>query len=88
MAAEPDFPGRLDALLGRPALMWEPTDYRQSTREHGSIGDLLLSKYRVDPRMAGFFDIVEAESWEPWLAAVVTDDREPVIIAVQGLSIS
>lgn len=88
MAAEPDFQSRLDALLGRPALTGEPADCRRSTREQGSVGDLLLSKYRVDPNMAGFFDIVEAESWEPWLAAVEMDDREPVIVAVQGLSIS
>ncbi|GAA0622435.1 hypothetical protein GCM10010174_46700 [Kutzneria viridogrisea] len=88
MAAEPDFQDRLGALLGRPALTWEPADYRQSAGEHGSTGDLLLAKCRVNPNMAGFFDIVEAESWQSWLAAVAADAREPVIIAVQALSIT
>lgn len=88
MAIEPDFPDRLDALLGRPALIGEPADYRQRMREHGSMGEQLLTKYRVDPVMAGFFDIAESKSWDLWLAEMPADAREPVITAVHSLSIS
>jgi CHAT domain-containing protein/tetratricopeptide (TPR) repeat protein len=66
----------------------EPAGRRASTGGPGSTGDLLLSKTRVDPAMAGFFDLAEDESWEPWLATVAADAREPVIIAAQALSIT
>ncbi|MEV5875049.1 CHAT domain-containing protein [Streptomyces sp. NPDC052101] len=56
----------------------------------GSFGDLLLSKVREDPDLAGFFQrnlAHDTASWEPWLAGTAPDFREPVIIAAQALSI-
>ncbi|MEV6951148.1 CHAT domain-containing protein [Streptomyces sp. NPDC051183] len=62
----------------------------EAARANGSVGDMLLRKYRSDPHHAGFFEgRLEArpEAWGPWLAATEPDCREPVIIAAQGLSI-
>lgn len=89
MAAEPDFHDRLAALLGQPAITWPPPDYRKSIPEYVSAGDWLLSIYSVKPNTAHFFtDVIESESWEPWLATMAPDALEPVIIAAHSLSIN
>lgn len=63
MVAEPDFSAGLDAVLGRPAGWWQPTDYREIVREHGSMGRLSVVDVPRRPQHGGFFDgVVEAEA--------------------------
>lgn len=52
-------------------------------------GDGLLAKYRADPVHMGFFGIAEDDAaWGPWLDGTPPDDRQPIIVAVHGLSIT
>lgn len=52
-------------------------------------GDGLLAKYRADPVHMGFFGIAEDDAaWGPWLDRTPPDDRQPIVVAVHGLSIT
>ena len=52
-------------------------------------GDSLLAKFRVVPQHLGFFDIADDDAaWGPWLATTQSGPREPIVAAVQGLSMT